>query len=262
MKKILLITIAITSFATNCLKAQTTAVDFNRTDCNGNKHHLFATLDSTQVVVLEFFMINCTPCITAGKTLEPMLSKLQTQYNGRVKSYKIGYTDSYTCQQVKDWVKTNSFNATPLDSGAAMVAYYGGFGMPSIIVVAGNKHEVLFNNQGFTTKDTTTIGGLIRNFFKEASIVNLTGNLTAFTSYPNPVSSQLTVSLTLKESSTLLFRIVNLQGQIVKELPIGKTSAGAVVQQITVNDIATGTYLLQAKVNGVIATTYKFNVVH
>src|SRR5436190_12402066 len=129
---------AITAFA------QTTALNFNRKDCNGVDRHLFADLDSGKAVILEYFMINCAPCPAAGIKLEAMKANLLTQYTGKVISYAIAFNNTYTQTQVKNWVTGNGFSMIPMDSGAAQVAYYGGMGMPTIVILGGKTtHSVL-----------------------------------------------------------------------------------------------------------------------
>ena len=68
-------------------KAQTTALDFNRIDCNGNSHHLYSELDSNNVVILEFIMLACNTCNDAGQDLTEMHSKLDIQFPGKVRFY-------------------------------------------------------------------------------------------------------------------------------------------------------------------------------
>lgn len=121
-----------------------TVLNFQRTDCNGTMHDLYADLDAGNVVVLEFFMQGCAPCISSGKQLESMRSTLEASYPGRVKAYAIGYSDGYTCASVASWVSANGLTSIPMDSGAAMIKHYGGFGMPTVVICAGvNEHKVL-----------------------------------------------------------------------------------------------------------------------
>ncbi|MBS1561442.1 MAG: hypothetical protein JSS89_07540 [Bacteroidetes bacterium] len=58
-----------------------TVMNFQRTDCNGTMHDLYADLDAGNVVVLEFFMQGCAPCISSGKQLESMRSTLEASTN-------------------------------------------------------------------------------------------------------------------------------------------------------------------------------------
>src|SRR4051812_18835918 len=97
--------------------AQSTAVDFNRADCDGNQHHLFSELDSGSVVIMEFIM-TCNSCIVAGNSLEAMIADIEMQYPGRIRFYQLAYTNSYSCATMNNFKNTNSFNSAVFDSAA------------------------------------------------------------------------------------------------------------------------------------------------
>ena len=48
---------------TTSIGSQTTALDFEQADCDSGVHHLFSELDAGKVVILDFVMSNCAPCI-------------------------------------------------------------------------------------------------------------------------------------------------------------------------------------------------------
>lgn len=247
-------------FVFSISKAQTTAMDFNRADCNGNMQHLFTQLDSGHVAVLEFFMNNCSPCITAGNAIKPMYDGIAAQHAGKMHSYSIGYTNSYTCATIKNWVTSNGFNSIPMDSGAMQVAYYGGFGMPTIVIVAGTNHDILFTTIGFTTSDTAAMGTAIRNFFATTAEA-MPLNVTSFKVFPNPASSSLNIELGLKEVATVSFELTNLAGQRVINLESEKAAPGTFTKMLSTEYLAEGMYILHANVNGIKAS-YKLNIIH
>ncbi len=43
--------------------SQATAMDVEQNDCDGAYHHLFAELDAGNVIILDYVMLNCAPCI-------------------------------------------------------------------------------------------------------------------------------------------------------------------------------------------------------
>ena len=165
MKKLALLFVITSLFTSQFIAAQTTAMDFNRMDCNGNHHHLFAELDSNHVAILEFFMNNCNSCIVAGNKIKNMKTPLDAEFPNQIHSYSFAYTNSYSCATVADWVSNNGFATVPMDSGATQVAYYGGFGMPTVVVVGGTNDDVLFSTVGLSTSDTTAMASAIRDFF-------------------------------------------------------------------------------------------------
>lgn len=262
MKRFLpLLMIAGASLFTSSAKAQTTAMDFNILDCNGNPHHLFDDLDAGKAVIIEFFMNNCTPCVTAGQKLEAMKTDLLTEYPGMIKSYAFGYNNSYTCTVVNNWVNNNGFTSVPSDSGAAQVAHYGGMGMPTIVIVGGTSHSVLGSPYiGFSTSDTTTMAADIRSFFSSMA-VNEASQPVSINMFPNPANTEVKLSFTLKQSSEVKIDVVDITGRIVTEVMNERSINGEIAATINTSKIAQGTYMVRINANGVVSQQ-KLTVVH
>jgi len=237
----------------------TTAMNFNRNDCNGNNQNLFNDLDAGNAVILEYFMTNCSSCVTAGQKLENMKAALLAQYPGKIKSYAIGYSNAYTCTTVKNWVTTNAFTSTPMDSGATQVAYYGGFGMPTIVILGGGtSHSVLGSPYiGFTTSDTTQMALDIRNFLNSVSGISTQKKIVAeIALFPNPANESVTVDLMLPSQSLVSIRITDLFGKQVMQIAQDeKMNPGASSKKINVSQLVKGTYILEINTNG--NTTHK-----
>lgn len=243
--------------------AQTTAMDFNRKDCKGNTHHLFKDLDSGKVVILEFFMQSCSPCITAGNKLENMKAKLLAQYPGRIKAYAIGFNNTYSCASNSNWVSTNGFTSIPMDSGAAQVAYYGGMGMPTIVILGGGtEHKVLGSPYiGFSTSDTAQMVADIKQSFKTLSVEPIALNIKSLKLYPNPVGSELNLSFDLAEDATLKVEIIDVTGKAIELLVNEEVRKGAVSYKINTSQLLPGLYFIQLSANGSIQQA-KFTVIH
>jgi hypothetical protein len=229
-----------------------TAYDFTMNDCNGQMHHLFSELDSGNVVVMEFFMLSCSPCIVAGHALDEMVVPLKKKYGEKVKFYQTGFTNSYTCTQIQSWRSTNGFNTSvPFDSGAVQVAYYGGMGMPTVVVVGGKDHKVLFSSMDFQpASDTATISKSIHAFFDPTGISTtylLTSSISAF---PNPASSTITLSFELEKPETFHLSILNMQGQKIADLLTTSLNRGTPHQIIELPVLENGIYFLQGDLSG------------
>jgi thiol-disulfide isomerase/thioredoxin len=238
-------------------------MDFNRKDCMGNTHHLFGDLDSGKIVILEFFMQSCSPCIAAGKKLEDMKSKLLAQYPGRIKAYAIGYSNTYSCASNANWVSSNGLTSIPMDSGAAQVAYYGGMGMPTIVILGGGKeHRVLGSPYvGFSTSDTTQMLADIRQSFKTLSVEPVKADITSIRVYPNPVSSELTLDINLKEDGMLTIEILDVTGKIINTVCNIDVTSGESSYTFNTSELAPGLYYIQISANGSMQQV-KFNVLH
>ncbi len=230
---------------------QTTAIDFSMDDCNGQMHHLYSELDSGNVVILEFFMLSCNGCIVAGDALEAMHHDLEMQYGeGKIRFYHFGYSNTYTCSSISNWVTTNGYSSTPFDSGGTQVAYYGGMGMPTIAVVAGSAHDVLFTNVGFSDSDTDTIATAIKSFLgTNAGIQNESSAIGSIEVFPNPCADNFTLSLVTKESGMLRLELTDIVGKKVQVLAIEKLEKGIWNQSFPVNYLSSGIYFIKGEFN-------------
>jgi hypothetical protein len=254
MKNKLLLIVLLACGINQTMNAQspTTAYDFNMNDCNGKMHHLFGELDSGNVVVMEFFMLSCSPCIVAGHALDAMLVPLKNKYGGKVRFYQFGFTNSYTCTQIQDWVSTNGFAASvPFDSGAVQVAYYDGMGMPTIAVVAGKGHDVLFSSIDFKpTTDTATISKAIHTFFDPTGISVNEALAASVSVFPNPASHAVTISLTVEKAAVLNLVLTNVQGKKLTTLFNETITPGINTKTIQLPELKNGVYFLQGSLEG------------
>ena len=185
MKYLLLVGLALVLL--NAAIAQQ-AMDFNMSDCNNNMHHLFADyLDNEEVVIMEFFM-ECPSCVLASQSISPMFDGLAMQFPGMVHFFTIAYDSTYTCSNISTWASANTPNAIPFDSGEVQVVYYGGFAMPTVVVVAGSQHQVLYNSNFDEFGDTVAIKTVINNFFNPLSNKNELNGFQ-YKIFPNPAKN-------------------------------------------------------------------------
>jgi hypothetical protein len=224
------------------LAQPTVAMDFNKNDCDAVNHHLFAELDAGLVVLMEFVMIpSCTPCIQAANKLQPIHNAFQASHPGRVKWYTIGYSNSYTCPQMQSWVSNNSLSPDALFiQGSSEVNYYGGMGMPTIVVVGKSTHDVFFRKVGFTASDTTNIKTAIESALSTASIENSEEWQQNIRIYPNPAKDF--VQIIAGNAGTILeVEVVSLAGNVIKRL---QADPGKNELQIDLKGIPQGVYLV------------------
>lgn len=258
MKKIYTLFLA-AILACTVSKAQTTAMDFNMNDCNGKMHHLFSELDSGNVAIMEFFMLSCSPCIVTGNALEGMLPHLRASYGNKIKFYHFGFTNSYTCSQITNWVSTNGYTSVPFDSGGVQVAYYGGMGMPTLAVVAGSAHKVLWltdQNVPFAISDTTVISKAISHFLDStfAGVPNTPVLISNISTYPNPVSGKLSLSFNTEKAGTLHLSLMSIEGKKIAELSNENIRAGNWNKTISLPELENGLYFLRGEMNEEIFT--------
>jgi len=138
------------------LQAQTTGLDFTANDCDGAPHQLFADLDAGNAVIIDLVMMNCQPCVTASHGITDDVIP-NTIDPSRVKFYSIGYTNSITCSQMNTWKTTNGFMHPVFAGMSAQTTYYGGMGMPTVIVLGGGAHTVFYNELGYSASNNPTL---------------------------------------------------------------------------------------------------------
>jgi hypothetical protein len=151
-----------------------------------------------------------------------------------VKVYTIGYDDNYTCTQINAWKNANNFTNTAFAGGGAQVSYYGGMGMPTIVVVGGPAHQVLYNNQGYNTAQNQPIRNAIT-----AGLVLTVGTQTVqnigIGVYTN--TAQNTVHLQGSTENIAQITLTDLTGK--------NTYTYTTTETINISQLAQGIYILK-----------------
>lgn len=257
MSKKIIVFVFIFILRSSVTNAQTTAMDFNHPDCVGNPHHLFADLDAGKVAVMEFFM-TCPGCVLAGTYLETLHPLFAASNPGVVDFYAIAYSNTMACSTILNWIGTNSFSAIPIDSGADMLTYYGGLGMPTIVIASGSDHQIIYQKKGFTNNDTADIRGAITYATWHATAVSPIKNKTdEIKIWPNPVSNFLNIEVPESFASVYFFEIKDISGKRIKTYGKSNTS-----MKIDISDLADGEYLLTPWACYQEFPTQKFIVTH
>lgn len=130
----------------------------------GRQYDLFNILDSGLVVVHEYVMMDCRPCITAGKGLEKILGSMRRLYPGRIRYFQTVYEDQTDMETLLAWAKEHGFSPDAVfTKGAGEVAFYGGMGMPTILVLGGGRrHKGYYKRLGYSPRDNGVIIKAIR----------------------------------------------------------------------------------------------------
>ncbi|MBX7204412.1 MAG: T9SS type A sorting domain-containing protein [Bacteroidia bacterium] len=198
MKKVAYIIFSLGWYATAL--AQTTVQNFTKNDCNGNPHDLFAELNSGKVIILEYVMMNCAPCVTAGNGLKSIKADYAVSHPGKVELYAIGYDNSYTCADMNNWKNSNNLSShTVFTEGDSDVNYYGGMGMPTIVIAGGWGHQLFYKKLGYAPSDNTPI----RNALNTALLAASASPIAPFANvhvFPNPASEKIYISLPVAAS--------------------------------------------------------------
>lgn len=262
MKKTILTLFAL-MFITVISRAQMTAKQFKGLSCDGNAINLFADLDAGKAVVLFYYMPSCGSCPPPAQKIQKMANSINSMYPGKVKGYAFPFQNSTTCTYSSTWVSSNGLSTiyTPMDSGAADVAYYGGFGMPTVVVLGGKDHKVLFSTLDFSTSDTAIMREKIINMINGTSgileIKNLVSNISVF---PNPANDKVQVELNLSQSSNIKVEVLNILGDVISTIYEGKVTPGILKKEINTENFSNGVYYI--RVNDATNSAYRFIVSH
>lgn len=249
-------------FAVAISKAQTNAYQFNGLDCNGNTVDLFADLDAGKAVALHFYMPNCSACPPPAQAIQAMADNINATHPGMVKGYAFPFQNSTDCAYSSTWTSSNNLTMyAPMDSGAYQVAYYGGFGMPTVVLLGGTDHRVMFVTQSFLMSDTTIMRDSILNLLSTTGI-NETQNLISNVSvFPNPANDKVQLELNVAKNSNLKIEVINALGSEVANVYEGETPPGIFKKEISITEFDNGIYSLRVISEGKIMN-YKFSVIH
>lgn len=215
--------------ATTSMHAQTTALDFTANDCAGNPHNLFSDLDAGYCVVIDLVMMGCPSCIPATHAIVDDVIP-NTSNPAMVKFYTIGYTNAITCGQINTWASDNGFTHPVFAGMSAQTTYYGGMGMPTVIVLGGGSaHGVYYNELGHSSSDNPAIISAINDALADAVGIEEDGAREIMLG-PNPTTSTLNVG-----SSYVAAKVTDLQGRVV-------LNTGVVGGTLDVSTLPVGTY--------------------
>lgn len=221
-----------------------TAFQFTGEDCNGSPVDLYADLDAGKAVVLFYYMPDCGACPPPAQEIQDMANNVMNTYPEMVKGYTFPFLDSYTCESVVNWVDESHVPFyTPMDSGAYQVAYYGGFGMPTVVLVGGEDHRVLFSTLSYFTSDTTIMRDSILRLFGEVSdVFNLNGVIAQMEVYPNPAQVTATVEVYADVQTDVVISLMDATGRTVYTQAASALMPGRNAIQLDVSAYEAGMY--------------------
>lgn len=264
MKKIFSLFTMALMFVMTSSKAQLTAMDFYGMDCNGTMHNMFSELDAGKAVLLHFYMPSCSSCPPPAQKIQAMANNILASYPNMITAYAFPFQNSTTCAYSSTWTSSNGLSLySPMDSGATQVAYYGGFGMPTVVLLGGTDHRVMFSTLAFTESDTTIMRDSILNLFTPTGIHenHLPSSINSLDIFPNPASNHTLITLDLSEATDLNIDVVDITGRRVAIICNEKSKQGMLTKHFNTEALANGTYTIRINANGKFANR-KLNVVH
>ncbi len=226
MKKIALLCLASSLYLFS--GAQTTAADFEKPDCAGTNHHLYTELDSGFVCLLDFVMFDCSPCVTATNALETIHAQFEASHPGKVRFYSMGFLNFMSCSQMNNWKTVNQYTHTVFSGESSQVEYYGGMGMPTIVILGGRTaHKVYYNHQGYTSSENAPLINAINLAISESSTsgANQLPGDEQFNAFPNPFDGALTVTVQTTQATHIVLTDLTGKEILRQDVPSGFSDA-------------------------------------
>lgn len=242
MKKSILVSALVVCFLS--ISAQT-ALQFNGLDCYDNPVDLFSDLDAGKAVVLHYYMPDCGMCPPAAEKIQAMANHIMETYPGMIKGYAFPFQNSTDCDYSVSWVEDNDLPLyAPMDSGAAAVAYYGGFGMPTVVLLGGADHRVMFSTLSFVSSDTTEMADSILALFGAVATDIISFDpLRNLNVSPNPTNSEINLNVSTDASVEATVLITDLNGKCVFHSQ-EQFISGINQRRIDIQMLADGLYLI------------------
>jgi hypothetical protein len=242
MKKLLLSYFAFLSICSFSF-AQTTAMDWTKNDCNGANHNLFSELDSGNVIICEYVM-TCGTCISAANYLEAIYQDYTISHPGKVKFYAIDWNASFTCTSFQNWGA--DLSCTLFLNGYDEVTYYGGMGMPTVVVIGNSSHTVYYSKLGFNhSTDDPAVRDAIDAALTETGIEENNSGVSSLNIYPNPSVESATITYSLKTAGDVSIEVSNVLGEKIKSINPGQQAAGENHYLLSTDMLQSGLYFVQ-----------------
>jgi hypothetical protein len=265
MKKIILLfAFTALTIVVNKSFAQFTAMQLSGLDCNGNNHDLFADLNAGKAAILFFYMPNCGSCPPPAQKIQKMANNILANHPNTITAYAMPFENTTTCSGVSSWVSTNNLPLfMPYDSGVTQVANYGGFGMPTVVLLGGTNHRVMFSTLSFSTSDTTIMrDSILAMLGVTSNVINdAQSELTNFSVYPNPSNTTATISFSLNQNSNVTANLLDVTGKLLTEILNENNAIGTINKTFNTATLPNGIYLIKINANGKL-TEQKLNVAH
>jgi hypothetical protein len=241
MKKYILFSLAVFIYSLGF--SQTSATNFNCTDCNTITHNLFTELNSGKIVVLVWVM-PCSSCIAPSRTAYDAVQTYTTSNPGRVVFYLVDDYANTTCATLTSWSNTNAMpNAIKFSNAVINPANYGNVGMPKIIVVGGSTHTIFYNED-----NGNNLSGIkpAINLALAATGINENNNIVSTLNiFPNSERRNATILYYLNKTAAINIEVLDITGKILNSFSFGDQASGKHEIQIDLGSLKQGVYFLR-----------------
>lgn len=244
---------------------QTHATAASPVDCNGTTHDLFAELDAGKIIVVGWTM----PCATCAAPLLQVHNSVLNFVVSNPGVVEYWVNDDYantSCSSVEGWCNANGItNAIFFSTSELPMSHYGTDGMPKVVVLGCTDHKVYYNvnnsptGMGVTDAINQALSDLAASCVTgEEELETSTFDLTC---YPNPASSELTVSFNAVDGEQTSLEVLDVNGSVLKQMVLEQANETMTSVQLDVNELMNGFYFLKMT-RGESTELVKFQIIH
>ena len=251
-------TIAFCIWAFNSM-AQTTATDFTATDCNGAVKNLFTELDNGKIVVLVW-VEPCVGCISDAQAAFKATQSFSSSYPNKVLFWLVDDVGDTPCSTLYLWAQTNGIPTAHIQlfgnvGNTIDENNYGGLAMPHVVVMGNNSHHIYCNILG-GANDSVAISTAI--FKAITNGVNDLENNKVFSVFPNPVTDNMQIAVTITKPSFLQFELFDVLGRCLQTFSFQTIESGTQQFKLELDKIIpSGNYFLKCS-NDKVSTVFPF----
>lgn len=232
--------------------------DFTILDSDDNHHNLYDYLSQGNVVVMKYYLVNCSICASFAPKLEEIYEETGEGQEGVVIfTMNVNNDPLYAIQ---NW-QTNHEMTIPSLHGQASRDFWGDnvypmtntLGAPQIAVVKPNvanpeMSEIVYvETGGMTSTKIEELKNAIEENRTQVGISDIANFLGTINVFPNPASDYLTVqlkSIEVLKNKRVNIQIFNLEGKLIKEQKI-IVADNTIEDKIEITDLNNGTYIIQ-----------------
>ena len=242
MKNTCILLTLIGLFTFNSTVTAQTAVNFTEEDCNGNSYTLFDELDAGKIIVIAWVM-PCGSCQYFGSRAYDAVQSFNESHPGIIEFY---LTDDYantTCSSVSDWGNANDMgNHIAFSSEEISMSDYGVDGMPKVVVLGGNTHEVLYNKNNGNISEEGVKAAISTAL--TLSLPETSNKLKSLAIFPNPSKGLISVEFFLENDSNL--ELYSILGEKISSIDLSRFAANKkAIIDLDLSKYAKGNYLIK-----------------
>jgi hypothetical protein len=239
------------------------APDFTFTDTEGVTRNLQERLDEGYIIVLDFFYVDCPPCVDTGIELE----SIHNDYQGKnVEVWSISPYDSTSYIQafqaehdfnyIAGGIEGGGWDIIEMYTDSLNLEYY-----PTISVICPNG-ELTWDIWPYTSNGAPEWRAPIENCgVYEINVTSATeGFITEYTAslFPNPAKDYINIEFYTGYTDEVIVEIYDITGRQVDQGIISINNIGQQNEQLAVNKLVAGNYILRLTQNGNSLTVLPF----